>query len=57
MLKKITMTMMATAMLAACGQQNSAQVQATEAQNGVIGGDVVSAGTIVGNQDLAYRRI
>ncbi|WP_347357529.1 serine protease [Bdellovibrio sp.] len=47
MLKKITMTMMATAMLAACGQQNSAQVQATESQNGVIGGDVVSAGSIV----------
>ncbi|UXR63096.1 serine protease [Bdellovibrio bacteriovorus] len=47
MLKKITMTMMATAMLAACGQQNSSQVQTTEAQNGVIGGDVVADNSIV----------
>ncbi|WP_374074018.1 trypsin-like serine protease [Bdellovibrio bacteriovorus] len=46
MFKKISALMVATAMLAACGAQQSSQVQLTDS-TGVIGGDKVSAGSTI----------
>ncbi|WII73690.1 trypsin-like serine protease [Bdellovibrio sp. 22V] len=47
MLKKWTALLATTALLAACGESQNSQVDITAQQNGVIGGDKVSAGTAI----------
>ncbi|ASD65441.1 serine protease [Bdellovibrio bacteriovorus] len=45
MLKKLSLTLLSVAMLAACGQQNTAEILSEDSQSGVIGGEKVEMGS------------